>query len=139
MLELYALIVMLTGLAMPLLALIAVLAFIPLYYFIYATPYIIVLDDLGIVDAIRNSVILAKSSTYLVYTIAYMAVIFVLAPFFSFITVNGKIFGIIVMSVIAGPLGLWLSASTAAMVATLRASSRESLRYNGTTSDVSDV
>jgi len=87
-----------------------------LYYFIYATPYIIVAENKNIAEALATSIKLASTGTYLTYTLTYIAIVLLISPILTLITVNTKLPGIIVGSVIAGIIGLWLTSSTTAMI-----------------------
>lgn len=87
-----------------------------LYYFIYATPYIIILADQGIGKALQTSIALATSGAYLTYTLVYIVIVFLTSPILTLITVNIKLPGIMVGSIIAGIIGLWLTSSTTAMI-----------------------
>ncbi len=131
-LELYTLMVALIRSAIPALTILAVLAFLPLYYLVYATPYLIVLEDLDIVTAVRRAIDIAKKRDHALYILVYIAIIFVTSPLFTIVAVNGKLPGIVVMSLIAGPLGLWLTASTAAMIVLHRVTVRENSVEIGT-------
>lgn len=87
-----------------------------LYYFIYATPYIIVASNKNVLQALATGARLALTRTYLVYTLTYTAITLLISPILTLITVNTRLFGIIIGSIIAGILGLWLTSSTTAMI-----------------------
>ncbi len=108
----FAVIIVLAGVA----ALILFPLVIILYYFIYATPYIIVAENKNIAEALATSIRLASTGTYLAYTLTYIAIVLLISPILTLITVNTKLPGIIVGSVIAGIIGLWLTSSTTAMI-----------------------
>ncbi len=108
----FASIILVAGLA----ALILFPLIIILYYFIYATPYIIVAENKNIVEALATSIKLASTGTYLAYTLSYIAIVLLTSPILTLITVNTKLPGVIVGSLIAGIIGLWLTSSTTAMI-----------------------
>jgi hypothetical protein len=101
-------------------ALVLFLAFIVIYYFIfiyiYAAPYIVVLKNSSLPQALAESFTMARSQRYLEYTLAYAIVVLLASPVMTLITVNMRLFGIIIGSVAGGALGLWLAASTMAMI-----------------------
>mgnify|MGYP005627103657 CR=1 FL=1 len=85
-------------------------------YFIYATPFIIVGFDKGVKTALKYSITLAHRKEYLKFTLFYIVITLLISPFFTLIAVNGKLLGIIIGSVLAGIVGLWLTSSTTLMV-----------------------
>ena len=101
--------------SMPLTTLLIILYLIA-YYFIYGTPYIVVLRNAGLREALNAAVKTAVNGDYLTFTILYGLITLVLSPVMSAIAYGGKIIGIIVASAMAAPIGLWLSASTLMMM-----------------------
>lgn len=85
-------------------------------YFIYASPFIIVGFNKEVSEALVRSVLVARKNIYLSYTILYIIIMLLISPILTLIAVNGKIPGMIIASILAGPPGLWLTASTTLMV-----------------------
>lgn len=76
----------------------------------------IVLRDVRLGKALSIAVRTAAHGNYLFFTILYGSITLVLSPLTSAMVYGGKIIGILVVSVIAAPIGLWLSASTLMMI-----------------------
>ncbi len=108
----FALIIVAAGIA----ALFLFPLIIILYYFIYAAPYIIIIRGDNIGRALTTSIKLASTTAYLAYTLSYIGIILLLSPILTIITVNLKLPGIIIGSIIGGIIGLWLTSSTTAMI-----------------------
>ena len=100
----------------PALTTLMIILYLFIYYFIYGTPYVIVLRDVGLGGALSIAVRTATHGDYLLFTILYGLITLVLSPLISAMVYGGKIIGILVASVIEAPIGLWLSASTLMMI-----------------------
>ncbi len=104
----------------PLAAITAMTLVLILMYFIYATPFIIVVHNKNLLESLRTSIRSAFTSKYLSYTIAYAIATLVLSPLLTIIVTGLKFPGIIISSIIAGLVGLWLTISTTYMVNDIR-------------------
>ncbi|WFO75003.1 hypothetical protein J4526_07995 [Desulfurococcaceae archaeon MEX13E-LK6-19] len=103
----------------PIAAVMLVSVTLVLSYFLYATPFIIVAKDKDITNALKASMSFAVTSEYFKYTLLFLIITIICSSIFTLIVVNMKIFGIVVMLVPAGIVGLWLTSSTALMVTKL--------------------
>ena len=104
----------------PLTVIAAMMLLLILIYFTYATPFIIVVHDKSLLESLNISIKSSLTSKYLSYTIAYALVTLVISPLLT-ITVTGLKFpGIIISSIIAGLVGLYLTTSTTYMVNDIR-------------------
>jgi len=90
--------------------------FFILIYFIYATPFIIVIKDLSMINALRESMYLATKKSYIIYTLLYVSITLVISIPITLITVNLNILGIIIGSIIASIPSLILTIATTLMV-----------------------
>ena len=87
-----------------------------IYYFIYATPFIIVIHDRGLMEALKQSISLAMRGEYLGFTLIYIVVTLILSPMYTILVVDGKIAGLIISFPLAGITGLWLTTATTLMI-----------------------
>lgn len=87
-----------------------------IYYFIYATPFIIVIHDKGVMEALKQSISLAMRGEYLGFTLIYIVVTLILSPMYTILVVDGKIAGLIISLPLAGITGLWLTTATTLMI-----------------------
>ncbi|WP_410767404.1 hypothetical protein [Haloferax sp. DFSO60] len=109
-----------TGLPTNLVAVFAasLLLFLITVYLFYATPYLIVLRDTGIVAALRGSFALAtQGGPYLSYFLAYGLFVLVVSPFATAFVVNVPGIGLLLGIVGGGLLGLALNITTMRFVA----------------------
>ncbi|MGC9153946.1 MAG: hypothetical protein ACP5GY_09525 [Vulcanisaeta sp.] len=112
---LLVIIIYLTTRSVPLFTAILILYLIG-YYFVYGAPYVIVLKDLEFRRALNLAIRIAMNGEYLLFTIIYGLITFFTSPIISAIAYGGKLIGIVVASLIAALVGLWLSASTLIMI-----------------------
>ena len=113
---LMVLLVVFAKITIPLLAIPLILLYFIIYYFIYATPFIIVSQNLDFKGALSLSIEVAKKREFLVYTLTYALIVLFLSIPFTILVVNGKIVGIIVGLIASSIPSLWLSASTMLLV-----------------------
>ena len=112
----YTLIVILiTFPSSPLVIALIILYFV-IYYFIYATPFIIVSQSLDLKRALSLSVEVAKEREFLCYTLTYALVTLMISIPLTVITVNGKFGGIMAGLLFSSVPALWLSASTMVLI-----------------------
>jgi hypothetical protein len=97
-------------------------------YLFYATPYLVVLRDDGLVEAIRGSYAYAiKGEEYAAFGITYLLTATVLSTVGTTLTVNFGAVGILLGAVLAAPVGLAFNAAVMSFVRHLeeeRATSR---------------
>lgn len=105
------------GVELPLVALL-VPAFIVAAYLFYATPYLIVLRDLGLLAAVRRSYALATAGgPYLKFALGYAGFVLGVSLVATAVVVNLGLLGVVVGAVVAAPLGLAANAATMRFVA----------------------
>lgn len=89
-------------------------------YLFYATPYLLVLRDQGLEDALRRSADLALAGgPFFRFTLGYAGLVLVLSPFATVFVVNLGIVGVLVGAVVGAPVGLALDVTTMRFVADL--------------------
>lgn len=107
------------GTLAPVVVLLAVIA-LPVGYLVFATPYLVVLRDCGLVEALRASVGHALSSgAYLRYAIGYALVVGGLSVPTTLLVVNARLVGVLVGTVAAAPIGLAATVATTRFLADL--------------------
>lgn len=103
----------------PVVVLLAVIA-LPVGYLVFATPYLVVLRDCGLVEALRASVGHALSSgAYVRYAIGYALVVGGLSVPTTLLVVNARLVGVLVGTVAAAPIGLAATVATTRFLADL--------------------
>ncbi|NJE05812.1 hypothetical protein E3E36_06575 [Thermococcus sp. M36] len=112
----------LTVLASPFMFLLAFLGLIIFLYAVYGTPFLISIDGLGFMDALVESLRLAKKGgEYLDYALKYLALgAFISVPL-TLIVTNTGVPGLIVGLLLSAPLSLTLSTATVIFFVDLRA------------------
>ncbi|WP_424002022.1 hypothetical protein ACOZ4I_00695 [Haloarcula salina] len=103
-------------------ALVAVLVLLPVLivasYLLWATPYLVVLRETGLVAAARGSYELAVGGApYFAYTAGYAGIVLLVSPFLSFMVVSVPLVGLPVGLAVASVLGLALNFVTMRFVA----------------------
>ena len=87
-----------------------------IYYFIYATPFLIVIYDKGVVESLKQSRQLARELEYFSYTLVYILITVVLSSIFTVLVVDAKMVGLLISLPLIGAVGLWLATSTTLMI-----------------------
>ncbi|WP_199522943.1 hypothetical protein [Haloferax sp. Atlit-6N] len=96
----------------------AIILFFIAVYLLYATPYLVVLRETGLIDAIRGSVSLAiQGGPYLWYFLGYGFFVLIVSLFASAFVVNVPVIGLIAGIIGGGLLGLALNITTMRFVA----------------------
>lgn len=104
--------------SVPPLVIVLVPAFVVAAYLFYATPYLVVLRDLGLVDAARRSYQLATAGgPYLRYAAGYAGFVLALSLVTTAVVVNLGLVGVAVGIVALAPVGLAANAATLRFVA----------------------
>lgn len=89
-------------------------------YLFYATPYLLVLREQGLEDALRRSADLALAGgPFLRFTLGYAGLVLVLSPFATVFVANLGIVGVLVGAVVGAPVGLAVDVTTMRFVADL--------------------
>lgn len=89
-----------------------------LIYLFYATPYLLVLRDTGLVSALGASFALAVSSgPYLRFAIGFSALVLLSSVGVSVIVVNLGVIGIVLGAIVAAPVGLTANLTTMQFIA----------------------
>lgn len=92
--------------------------FLAVGYLFWATPYLIVLRQTGLLAAARGSYALADNGgPYVTYTLGYMGTVLIVSPFASVLVVSTPLGGLPVGVVAGGLLGLALNITTMRFVA----------------------
>ncbi|MFC6989636.1 hypothetical protein ACFQJD_14690 [Haloplanus sp. GCM10025708] len=92
--------------------------FVALAYLFYATPYLVVLRDVGVVDAARGSYALAlRGGPYLSYFLGFALFVLAVSPVATVVVVNVPLLGVPLGVVGGGVLGLAANLATARFVA----------------------
>ena len=108
------------GDAVPVLVLLWLVVLVTLGYLFYATPYLVVLHDAGLLAALSRSVSLAlRNETYLRYALAYLGTAIALSIPATLIVTNVPILGILLGVVGLAPVGLLFDTTTLLFVADL--------------------
>lgn len=95
-----------------------IVIFLAVVYLFYATPYLIVLRDTSLLDALRSSYALAvQRGPYLSYFLGFGLFVLVISPFATAFVVNVPVIGLVVGIVGGGLLGLILNVTTMRFVA----------------------
>jgi len=98
----------------------ALLVFLVAGYLFYATPYLVVLRDTGLVAAARQSYALAvQGGPYASYAIGFALFVFAVSPFATLVVVNIPFVGVLVGVLAGGYLGLGANLATMRFVADL--------------------
>jgi hypothetical protein len=104
---------LLVGSRLTALVLLALPMFLLLAYLFYPVPYLVVLRERGLVDAIRGSLGLATSGgPYLMYTLGFVAFSALVSLVGTAVVANLGPVGIVAGAVAAAPLGLALNITT---------------------------
>lgn len=102
---------------------IGVLAFFVGSYLFFATPYLLVLAEMGVVRAAKRSFALAiDGGPYFRYALGYMGFVIVTSVLITGVVVNLGIAGVLIGTVGVAPLGLTLNIATMQFVKDLEAS-----------------
>lgn len=108
----------------------ALVVFLVAGYLFYATPYLIVLRDTGVIDAARQSYALAiQGGPYLTYTGGFILFVLLVSPVVTGIVVNVPLVGIPLGIVGGGILGLGANFATMRFVADLDPASAVSVHW----------
>lgn len=119
------------GAAVPFL-LLGLLVFVVAGYLFYATPYLLVLRDAGLVAAARQSYTLAvQGGPYAAYAVGFGLFVLVVSPFATVIVVNIPLVGVLV----GGYLGLGANVATMRFVADLDPASSVEATWTADSSD----
>lgn len=101
-----------------LLVVVAVVTFLIGSYLFYATPYLIVLREVGVVEAARQSYALAiRGGPYAQYAVGFVLLVIVVSPVATGLVVNLPVIGIPVGILGGGVLGLAANVTTMRFVA----------------------
>jgi hypothetical protein len=122
------------GLAGPagLVVLVAVVGFAVAGYLLYATPYLLVLRDGGLLDAARRSFALAVGGgPHFAYTLGYVAFVVIVSPVATGVVVNVPVVGLPVGILAGGVLGLAANLTTMRFVADLDPGSSVAANWDG--------
>jgi hypothetical protein len=96
----------------------AVVAFVLLAYLFYATPYLVVLRDTGVLSAARGSYALAVSGgPYLAYAAGVALFVLAVSPVATVVVVNIPVLGLPLGLLVGSVLGLALNTATMRFVA----------------------
>lgn len=96
----------------------ALLVFLAAAYLLYATPYLIVLRDTGVLDAARGSYALAVAGgPYASYAAGFALFVLVVSPFATAFVVNVPLVGLLIGIPVGGVLGLGANFATMRFVA----------------------
>lgn len=98
-------------------AVLLVIVLIPIYlllaYLFYATPYLVVIRDAGLIEALRGSYEHAvEAGDYLSFAVQYLVAVALLSIVGTAVVVNLGVVGIIVGAVAAAPVALTLNLAT---------------------------
>jgi hypothetical protein len=108
------------GDAVPILALLWLVLLVALGYLVYAAPYLVVLHDTGLLEALSRSASLAlRDEAYLRYALAYLGTAIALSIPATLIVTNVPILGIVLGVVGLAPIGLLFDTATLLFVADL--------------------
>lgn len=108
------------GRAGPVLLLVLLPVFLIAAYLFYATPYLIVLRDIGLVDALKHSYELAVAGgPYFRFAIGYALFVLGVSIGATAIVVNLGLIGVLLGAVLGAPIGLTANAMTMRFVADL--------------------
>ncbi len=103
--------------ALPVL-LLGLVVFVVAGYLFYATPYLLVLRDTGLVAAARQSYTLAvQGGPYAAYAVGFALFVLVVSPFATAVVVNVPFLGVLVGVLAGGYLGLGANVATMRFVA----------------------
>ncbi|MFB6121868.1 MAG: hypothetical protein ABEJ78_00205 [Haloferacaceae archaeon] len=98
--------------------LVAIPVVVALAYLFYATPYLVVLRDVGVVDAARGSYALAlRGGPYLSYFLGFALFVLVVSPVATAVVVDVPLVGVPLGVVGGGALGLAANLTTMRFVA----------------------
>jgi len=112
------------------------LAFLIAAYLFYATPYLLVLRDAGVVDAARASYALAgDGGPYVSYAVGFSLFVLVISPFATAFVVNVPVLGLLVGIPAGAILGLGANFTTMRFVADLDPESAVDRSWDGDTAD----
>lgn len=101
-----------------LLLIVALLVFLLASYLFYATPYLIVLRDNGVIDAARQSYTLAiQGEPYFAYAVGFALFVLGVSPIATALVVNIPVFGLPIGIIGGGILGLTANIATLRFVA----------------------
>lgn len=126
------------GGAVLLLVLPALVGFLLAAYLFYATPYLVVLRDAGLVDAARRSYSLAtRGGPYFEYAAGFALFVLLVSPVATAIVVNVPFLGIPVGVLGGGLLGLGANFATMRFVADLDPASSVGLSWDSESGDPS--
>lgn len=91
-----------------------------LSYLLYATPYLVVLHDVGLGEALSWSVSLATTGgAYLRYALGYLVLVVVISIPATLVVANTGVLGIVLGVVLLSPVGLVFDTATLLFVADL--------------------
>lgn len=130
------------GLGAPtaLLFVLAFVLFLVLAYLFYATPYLVVLREAGLLVAARQSYgFAAEGGPYLSYAVGYAVFVLLVSPLATGIVVNAPVVGLPLGIVVGAFLGLAANVATMRFVADLDPESSLAATWNDGGDDPADV
>ena len=99
------------------------LAFVGIFvlaYLFFPAPYLVVLDDVALVDALERSLALTlRESGPPVFFLAYLVLSAMISLPLTAVTLNGGLAGVLIAAAFAAPVSLWLTIFTYLFVASL--------------------
>lgn len=106
-------VIIVVGVALPLLVLLFIPVFLVLSYLFYTTPYLLVVADMRVIDALRESYEFAVAGgAYFAYGVRYFVFVAALSIIGTGIAANFGILGVILGTVLAAPVAVTLNAAT---------------------------
>jgi len=113
------------AIALPL-AVLAIPGYFVLAYLFYAAPYLLVVEDLGVADALARSYGWASTGgPYLSYAVGYAVFTAIVSVVATVVAVNAGPFGVLVGALATAPVALALTVATTGFVADMAAAERE--------------
>lgn len=107
------------------------LVFFAISYLVYAAPYLVVVEECGLVSALTRSVSLATGSdAYLRFALGYAGVVAVASLPATAVVANTGVLGVVVAIAILAPLGLVFDLATLQFVADVVEAERSSSHEN---------
>lgn len=121
------------------LLLLGVVGFVILGYLFYPVPYLVVLQQTGVVVAARRSYTLAtQSGPYFAYTAGFVLFVLAVSPIFTVLVVNIPVIGLPVGIIAGGVLGLAVNSMTMRFISDIDFDSTNPLSWNTETESQSD-
>jgi hypothetical protein len=119
--------------------LLAMVGFVVLGYVFYPVPYLIVLQQTGVVGAARRSYTLAtQSGPYFAYTAGFVLFVLGVSPIFTVLVVNVPVIGLPIGIIGGGVLGLAVNSMTMRFISDIDFDSTSPPSWNTETESQSD-